>query len=46
MTELDQVFHMLKNVDEIHFGDDVYRKVDMSDDELSEFFDDMTSDHV
>ena len=31
-------------VDEIHFGDDVYRRVDMSDKELSEFFDDMTTD--
>ena len=31
-------------VDEIHFGDDVYRRVDMSDKELSEFFNDMTTD--
>ena len=31
-------------VDEIHFGDDVYKRVDMSDKELSEFFNDMTTD--
>jgi hypothetical protein len=44
-TELDQVFHMLKNcVREIHYGEDIYNKVDITDDELDTFIDQMTSD--
>lgn len=44
-TELDQVFHMLKNcVREIHYGEDIYNKVDITDDELDTFIDQMSSD--
>ena len=44
-TELDQVFHMLKNcVREIHYGEDRYNKVDITDDELDTLIDQMTSD--
>lgn len=43
--ETESTLKMMQScVDEIHFGDDVYRRVDMSDKELSEFFDDMTTD--
>ena len=43
--ETESTLKMMQTcVDEIHFGDDVYRRVDMSDKELSEFFDDMTTD--
>ena len=43
--ETESTLRMMQNcVDEIHFGDDVYRRVDMSDKELSEFFNDMTSE--
>ena len=43
--ETESTLKMMQNcVDEIHFGDDVYKRVDMSDKELSEFFDDMTTD--
>ena len=44
-TELDQVFHMLKNcVQEIHYGEDIYNKVDITDNELDTFIDQMSSD--
>ena len=43
--ETESTLKMMQScVDEIHFGDDVYRRVDMSDKELSEFFNDMTTD--
>ena len=43
--ETESTLKMMQScVDEIHFGDDVYRRVDMSDKELSEFFDDMTTE--
>jgi hypothetical protein len=36
---------MLKNcVREIHYGEDIYNKVDITDDELDTFIDQMTSD--
>ena len=43
--ETESTLRMMQNcVDEIHFGDDIYRRVDMSDKELSEFLNDMTSE--
>ena len=36
---------MLKNcVREIHYGEDIYNKIDITDDELDTFIDQMTSD--
>ena len=45
VTELDQVFHMLKNcVEEIHYGDDIYNRIDITDEDLDTFVDQMSSD--
>ena len=43
--ETESTLKMMQScVDEIHFGDDVYRKVDISKKELDEFFGSLTSE--
>ena len=42
-NDVDRVFHILnKCIDEIHFGDDVYRKNDMSDEDITNFVDELS----
>jgi len=44
-TELEQVFFMLKNcITEIHYGEDIYNRIDITDEELDTFVDQMSSD--
>jgi len=42
-TEIQRVFHFLINcIHEIHHGDDVYRRIDLTDKEIEEFIDQFT----
>ena len=44
-SDTEAVFKLMQScISEIHFGDDVYRDVDISKKELDEFFDSLTSD--
>jgi len=44
-NETSQIFNMLnKCVQEIHFGDQIFNRVDISDKEITEFIDQMTSE--
>ena len=39
-NDVDRIFHVLgKCIDEIHFGDDVYRKSDMTENDINDFID-------
>ena len=41
---METLFYVIKNcVNEIHDGDDVYRKVDMSDKDINEFMDSLST---
>jgi len=43
-NDVDRIFHVLgKCIDEIHFGDDVYRKSDMTENDISDFIDQLSS---
>jgi len=43
-TEMETLFHVINNcVHEIHDGDDVYHRVDMSDKEIDEFMDSLST---
>jgi len=43
--EVDMIFHLLYTcVDSIHYGEDIYNKVDISDKEITEFVDSLTGD--
>ena len=43
-SEMETLFHVINNcVSEIHDGDDVYRRVDMSDKEIDEFMDSLST---
>jgi len=43
-SEMETLFHVINNcVNEIHDGDDVYRKVDMSDKDINEFMDSLST---
>ena len=44
-NETSQIFNMLnKCVQEIHFGDQIFNRVDISEKEITEFIDQMTSE--
>ena len=44
-TDVEKVFHFLTScIKSIHFGDDVYQKVDLKDKEIADFVDQMTGD--
>ena len=44
-NETSQIFNMLNRcVQEIHFGDQIFNRVDISDKEINDFIDQMTSD--
>ena len=41
---MDKIFHVLnKCVDEIHFGDDIYRRGDMTESDVDNFIDELSS---
>ena len=41
---MDRIFHVLnKCIDEIHFGDDIYRKSDMTENDINDFIDELSS---
>ena len=43
-NDVDRIFHVLgKCIDEIHFGDDVYRKSDMTENDINDFIDQLSS---
>ena len=43
-SEMETLFHVINNcVHEIHDGDDVYHRVDMSDKEIDEFMDSLST---
>ena len=47
LTSAESIFNMIKRcVDEIHEGDTVYARVDMSERELDEFIDSMSQDNL
>ena len=42
-TEMETLFHVINNcVDEIHEGDNIYRRIDMTDKEVDEFVDSLS----
>ena len=44
-TELDKVFHVMnKCISNIEFGDDIYQRSDISEEELNNFIDELTSE--
>ena len=44
-NDVDKVFHVMnKCITEIHFGDDVYQRVDITDKELNDFVDELTGE--
>ena len=44
-NDVDKVFHVMnKCITEIHFGDDVYQRVDITDEELNDFVDELTGE--
>ena len=43
-NDVDRIFHVLgKCIDEIHFGDDVYRRSDMTENDIGDFIDQLSS---
>tara|TARA_B100001057_G_C22812470_1_gene936014 strand:+ start:966 stop:1673 length:708 start_codon:yes stop_codon:yes gene_type:complete len=43
-TDVERVFHILnKCINEIHFGDDVYQRSDMTEKDINEFIDQLTT---
>ena len=47
MTETEHLFDMIKTcVDEIHDGEEIYKRIDMTDKELDEFIDSMSTPHL
>ena len=43
-NDVDKIFHVLgKCIDEIHFGDDIYRRSDMTEDDINSFIDELSS---
>ena len=43
-NDVDKIFHVLnKCVDEIHFGDDIYRRGDMTESDVDNFIDELSS---
>ena len=44
-TDVDRVFHVLNRcISEIHFGDDVYQRSDMTEKDIDEFVDQLTTE--
>ena len=44
-TDVDRVFHVLNRcINEIHFGDDVYQRSDMTEKDIDEFVDQLTTE--
>ena len=44
-TDVDRVFHVLnRGINEIHFGDDVYQRSDMTEKDIDEFVDQLTTE--
>jgi len=45
INETEKSFHILNNcIDSIHYGDDVYNRVDLSDKDVNEFVDQLTTE--
>ena len=43
-NDVDRIFHVLgKCIDEIHFGDDIYRRSDMTENDIGDFIDQLSS---
>ena len=43
--EIEKAFHILNNcIDSIHYGDDVYNKVDISDKDINDFIEQLTTE--
>ena len=44
-SDIEKVFHFLLNcIKEIHYGDDVFQRIDLKDKEITDFVDQMTGD--
>ena len=44
-TDVERVFHVLNRcINEIHFGDDVYQRSDMTEKDIDEFVDQFTTE--
>ena len=45
VNETEKSFYVLNNcIDSIHYGDDVYKRVDISDKDVNEFVDQLTTE--
>ena len=43
-SEMETMFHVINNcVNEIHDGDEIYRRIDMSESEINEFIDSLSA---